>query len=177
MSRADLMKRHFSDTLMEMSKTKRLSEITISDLIQEAGTAKQTFYNHFEDLDDLICYTATRRVYTGKLPAFSKEFLLKTYEYSLAHKDFFKQLPYHTGYNSFRESTVRWLKEYSYSLFINNTMSEAEKLYRKLRIDLYAVGQMDIVIAWFASNMEAPPEILLEAIWDSAPSFMKDMSV
>ena len=160
---------------MEMCKTKRLNEITVSDLIQAADTAKQTFYNHFADMDDLICYSASRRVFSGELPSFSKEFLLKTYEYSLAHKDFFKQLPYHTCYNSFRESTVRWLKEYSCSVFINNTMSEAEKLYRKLRINLYAVGQMDIVLTWFASNMETPPEILLEAVWDSAPSFMKNI--
>ena len=176
MTRPDLMKMHFCTTLMEMCETRSLAEITATELIAAAGTARQTFYNHFSDIDDLICYTASRRLLSGEMPTYSKDNLRSTYEYALQHKNFFRQLPNHTGYNGFRESTVRWLKTTSYPLYIDESMSEYEKTYRKMRLDLYFVGEMDVVLEWFASGMDVPIDTVLEAVWDSAPSFMKRIS-
>lgn len=176
MTKRNLMKQHLSDVLMGLVETRRLTEITTTELIDAAGVARQTFYNHFSDLDDLICYTASRALLAGDQPIYAKENLRKTYEYALGHRAFFEQLPDHTGYYGFRESTVRWLKATSYPIFIDDGMPAEERAYRKLRLDLYFVGEIDVVLEWFASGMEQPVDVLLEAVWDSAPAFMKRVS-
>ena len=35
-----------------------LSTVTVSDIVARAGIARQTFYNHFTDLDELVFFTA-----------------------------------------------------------------------------------------------------------------------
>lgn len=42
------------DTLLAMCKTKKLEAITVSDIINETGISRQTFYNRFRDKNDLI---------------------------------------------------------------------------------------------------------------------------
>ena len=44
----------FADALLFLTQTKKLSAITINDLIIQTGASRQTFYNHFKDKDDLI---------------------------------------------------------------------------------------------------------------------------
>lgn len=51
--RIDLMKQHLCDVLYDMCETRRLAEITLTDVAREAGVSRQTLYNHFIDLDDL----------------------------------------------------------------------------------------------------------------------------
>ncbi|MBM6999722.1 TetR family transcriptional regulator [bacterium] len=174
--RSDLMKAHYSDVLMAMCETRRLSEITASDVIKAAGTARQTFYNHFSDLDDLVGYAASRGLLTGARPVYDKENLRATYEYALAHRSFFNQIPSRIGPNDFRAATIRWLKESSYPLFISNDMPQRERDYRRVRLDVYFVGEVNAIVDWFASDMAMPVDTLLDAVWDSAPAFMKSVS-
>ena len=168
------MRDHLSNALMELCADRPLPEITASDVIARADVARQTFYNHFSDIDDLICYTATRALYSSKQPIYSKDNLRVTYEYAREHKPFFTQLKLHTGPNSFRVAGLRWLEERSFELFAGPDLPEIEREYRRLRMHIYFVGETDAVLEWFAGGMETPPlETFLDAVWDSAPAFMK----
>ena len=174
LSRKNLMKDHLSNTLMDLCADHALADISASDVIQAANVARQTFYNHFSDIDDLVCYTATRALYSAKQPIYSKENLRATYVYASEHKAFFSQLKYHNGQNSFKTVTARWLKERSYELFAGPDLPEIEREYRRLRMDIYFVGEGEAVLDWFAGGMTTPPlETFLDAVWDSAPAFMK----
>lgn len=53
MVRGDYTKQRFVDTFLRMCDTQKLSDITVTSLIAEAHTARQTFYNHFEDINGL----------------------------------------------------------------------------------------------------------------------------
>ena len=56
MSKRELMRKHYCETLLQMCEDQPLSTITVTALIKRADTAKQTFYNNFRDLNDLINY-------------------------------------------------------------------------------------------------------------------------
>ena len=56
MVRGDYTKQRFVDTFLRMCDTQKLSDITVTSLIAEAHTARQTFYNHFEDINGLVSY-------------------------------------------------------------------------------------------------------------------------
>jgi len=73
MAKQELMKRHFRETLMRMCETRRIDDITATDLINEAGVSRQSFYNYFSDIDDAICYTASVPLLTGDAPLFAPE--------------------------------------------------------------------------------------------------------
>lgn len=48
------MKKIFLDTLMEMLKIKPLNAITITDIVNQCGVSRQSFYYYFDDIYDLI---------------------------------------------------------------------------------------------------------------------------
>lgn len=49
-----VIKRVLASTLKEMIEMKSLSKITINDLTQACGVSRQTFYNNFKDIYDLV---------------------------------------------------------------------------------------------------------------------------
>ena len=57
-NKKDLVRRHLAETLMDMcDEGALLSTITVSDIVARADIARQTFYNYFADLDELIFFT------------------------------------------------------------------------------------------------------------------------
>lgn len=93
MVRIDLMKQHLCDVLYGMCETRRLAEITLTDVAREAGVSRQTLYNHFIDLDDLICYAASRPLYSGAHGFTSLQNAERAYELSLGTRDSSRSLP------------------------------------------------------------------------------------
>ena len=51
-----------SESLLILNTTKTLKKITVTDLQKESGISRQTFYNHFLDIDDLIQYTYKKEI-------------------------------------------------------------------------------------------------------------------
>ena len=49
-----VIKRVLASTLKEMAEKKSLSKITINDLTQACDVSRQTFYNNFKDIYDLV---------------------------------------------------------------------------------------------------------------------------
>ena len=59
MNRKELVRRHLAETLMDMcDEGALLSTITVSDIVARADIARQTFYNYFADLDELVFFTS-----------------------------------------------------------------------------------------------------------------------
>lgn len=56
------VKRILADALIELSTEKPLRKITITELVERAGTGRQTFYNHFKDKNDLIYWIYSRTI-------------------------------------------------------------------------------------------------------------------
>lgn len=52
----------FVNALLKMMERKKLSSVTIQDLLDETGASRQTFYNHFKDKNDLVCYIYNNRI-------------------------------------------------------------------------------------------------------------------
>ncbi len=53
------IKEMFADCFLELLEKQSLSTITIQTLLDQTGAARQTFYNHYQDKNDLICYIYT----------------------------------------------------------------------------------------------------------------------
>ena len=59
-----VIKRVLASTLKEMAEKKSLSKITINDLTQACDVSRQTFYNNFKDIYDLVEWIYLKEVVT-----------------------------------------------------------------------------------------------------------------
>lgn len=50
------MKAAICRSASELLTKKRTKKLTVKDIVEECGITRQTFYYHFQDITDLICY-------------------------------------------------------------------------------------------------------------------------
>lgn len=149
-------KQYYCDTLLEMCDSMSLNSITATALIRRAGTSRQTFYNHFKDINDLISYLPLDYLESSGLDFISIENVKKAYEYALEHKSFFAQLPQHKGQNNFRETFIAALEEKFRQAFITNAMMPEERLRCEMSITLVVSGITDLFLAWCEHGLSWP---------------------
>lgn len=61
------MKKYFELGMLKLLEQKSIDEITVSELIEEVGSCKGTFYKHYVDKYDLCC-KCIKNHYYGKIP-------------------------------------------------------------------------------------------------------------
>lgn len=104
------------EALLELAEEMPLRKISVKALCDKAGVARQTFYNHFVDINELISWGPFHYVSAHSEYSYDINGIRAAYEFALAHKGFFAQLPHHSGQNSFRESFVLYVSLISTSM-------------------------------------------------------------
>lgn len=174
MDRKELMRRHLAETLMGMCEEgARLSSLTVSDVVAQADIARQTFYNNFDDLNDLVFYTGSLPLILETAPFADKEATLRVHERCVRHKAFFSQLPEQTGPGSYRERTAAWLRKTYRERFVKPTLPAEERAYREACIDVYVFGSNATFLEWCAGGLVTPVEAIVDALYDMTPAFAK----
>ena len=56
MPKPELTKKLIADALKKLSAHKHLDKISISEIVDSAGLNRQTFYYHFQDKQELVCW-------------------------------------------------------------------------------------------------------------------------
>ena len=51
---ANFTKKAIKDTFISLLKTKPFNQITVKDIVDECGVNRNTFYYHYEDINDLL---------------------------------------------------------------------------------------------------------------------------
>lgn len=59
---AERMKTRLADALWGCLEARRLTEVSVGDVIQEAGVSRGSFYYHFSDLDHLIAWALSQEM-------------------------------------------------------------------------------------------------------------------
>ena len=172
MIRNDLMKRHLSDALYTLCETQVLPDITVTEVAAAAEVSRQTFYNHFADIDDLICYAASLPLFSEKSGFTDLENSRKAYEISLDHKPFFMQLALHSGQNSYRRRYIEFFEQLYGEHFLTDELEPKERAFRELAIKAYLSASIDLYFAWAATGMEAPVDCVVCALQECTPSFI-----
>lgn len=243
MTRRQVMKEHYAAVLMDMCETRRLVDITVTDVVEQAGTAKQTFYNHFADINDLICYVASKPIFSDDYRYVDPECSRRALTESLRHRGFFCQLGTLRGQNNYWETYLAWMKRYYYALEeqavaeeggtrdaqgtreaqgargvdeardpsgadrVDGTgtgeasrpsgaggaggadrpdrpdgadgvpCDERTRQLRRVRIDLYLGGVVEVLKSWYARGAQEPVDMLVQALYESMPDFLRDRFV
>lgn len=106
-SKADIVKHAFCESLEELMRERELTEISINEIVENAGMSRTTFYRYFRDKYELsiwrLEHIVTDPEYTyGSTDAVAsvlKKLILEIGE----HKTYYKKLFAYAGQNSLEE--------------------------------------------------------------------------
>lgn len=164
-----VIKRVLASTLKEMAEKKSLSKITINDLTQACGVSRQTFYNNFKDIYDLVEWIYLKEVVTpiekGKIYDKWQDALTSIFQY-ISENHVFVLNTYRSFGKEFLEKVLRQEIE----LFLSNqvfkkievTKEEAKQV--EFSYSFYTYALVGVGLDWIEKQMPESVEELVERI-------------
>ena len=164
-----VIKRVLASTLKEMAEKKSLSKITINDLTQACDVSRQTFYNNFKDIYDLVEWIYLKEVVTpierGKIYDKWQDALKSIFQY-ISENHVFVLNTYRSFGKGFLEKVLRQEIE----LFLSNqvfkkievTKDEAKQV--EFSYSFYTYALVGVGLDWIEKQMPESVEELVGRI-------------
>ena len=159
---SDLTKKALARALREQLEHKPLNKITVSDVTEQCGVNRKTFYYHFQDLYDLLEWIYTTeaiRVLDGKKDEDTwQQGFLQILEYMRDNR----ALVQNTYHSLSRELLERYLYREMYQLLRGVVDAKAEGLDvseadRASIAHFYKYAFVGLVLDWVQSGMKTEP--------------------
>lgn len=166
---SQITKRALEDSLKKLLLQKPLSKITISDIANDCGINRMTFYYHFKDIYDLIewiCIEETARAINGKKTYETwQQGFLQTFQMVLENKPFISNV-YHS---ISREKIEDYFYAITYDLLIGvieekaagMKVSEADK---KFIANFYNFAFVGLLMDWIKKDMKENPQLIINQL-------------
>ena len=164
---SDITKKAIVTSLKELLLRKPLEKITISDIADDCGINRMTFYYHFHDIYDCLSWAAedtTREALEGYKDYDSwDEGFLHIFEKAKENKPYVISI-----YRSIsREQLERYLYTITYELVNPVVMEEAKGMAvsdtdLKFIVNFYKYSFVGILLDWVAGGMEEDPEKIVD---------------
>ena len=166
---SELTKKALAVSLKKLLSKKELSKITISNITDECGVNRQTFYYHFKDIYDLLEWIYKNEVIDeidNKDEEWQQRFLY-IFKYVLKNKEFVKNT-----YNSISRKYVnKFIYEHTDKLLKNVIDEEAEKESIKVQDEdktfiatFYRYSFVGIIQNWIEEGMKESPKEIIEKL-------------
>jgi len=162
-------KRALAASLKKLLKEKSLDSVTISDIAEDCGVNRQTFYYHFHDINSLVewIYTdeATQALAGKKTSDSWEEGFLRIFEYVNENKEFVYKT-YHS--NSFQH-LLNFLLEQTYNLLFGVIEEKAATLSvreddKRFIADFYKFAFVGLLLDWIDKGMMEEPSRIIEKL-------------
>lgn len=165
----EVTKRALEASLKNLLLQKSLDKITISDITNDCGINRMTFYYHFKDIFDLIewiCVEETARAINGKKTYDTwQQGFLQTFQMVLANKPFVSNV-YHS---ISREKIVDYFYAITYDLLLVVVEEKAAGLRvkegdKKFIADFYNFAFVGLLLDWIKKDMKEDPQVIIDRI-------------
>jgi len=152
-----------SNALKKLATTKHIDKISINEIVEEASLNRQTFYYHFLDKQELICWTYdadTSKLMIGK----DATQLSAVIEYIYSEKEFYR--------SAFTSEAQNGLREHFYKKCYTNCTKEVQAVLgnRKMKegtllqlAHFFAHAVTDCMVNWARTGTDDHlPQLLRE---------------
>lgn len=166
---SDLTKRALEQSLKNLLLQKPLHKITISDIADDCGINRMTFYYHFKDIYDLIewsCEEDARKALEGKKTYDTwQQGLLQIFEAVQENKAFILNV-----YRSVsREQVENYLYKLTYQLLIGVVREQASGMSvreedQDFIATVYKYAFVGLMLDWIKNDMKADPALLVDRL-------------
>ena len=166
---SQVTKRALEQSLKNLLLKKPLSKITISDLTEDCGMNRMTFYYHFKDIYDLVewsCLTDAKRALDEKKTYDTwQQGFLQILEAVQANKPFIMNV-YHCVH---REQVEIYLRPLVEDLILNVVNEEAGGLNvrdedKTFIVQAYSYIFIGIMLDWIKEDMKENPQEIVERL-------------
>ena len=162
------VKKILANALLNLCQKQSLQSITVSQLLKETGVSRQTFYNHFKDKNDLICYIYDTYI----VPDFDEhhmdidfyESLLQTFQNIKNYHKFMKQACQIEGQNCLKDYIVEHCQQFDLKWHQNLYGSDPMPDDLKFATIYHANASSSMTLSWILSNMPVPCEEIVDMI-------------
>ncbi|MBQ4546721.1 MAG: TetR/AcrR family transcriptional regulator C-terminal domain-containing protein [Oscillospiraceae bacterium] len=173
----ELTKKAIADTFMELCETNKVEKITVRQIIETAGIAKQTFYRYFNDKADLMNFVYERQVKITNTRIFSSEKNLydnsiDLLQYILKHKKYFSVIVDYETQNSFPNYFYDSAFEFYCNYLKKNSIDLTEE--NIAIISFNCAGAQKLLINWIKHGMKEEPEQVVNHIINCMPQKLKE---
>ena len=166
---SQITKRALSASLKHLLLQKPLSKITVTDITEDCGISRMTFYYHFKDIYDLVewtCVEDAKRALEGKKTYDTwQQGFLQILQAALKDKVFFTKV-----YNSIsREHVENYLYRVTYGLMIDVVEEKAAGMTvrpedKEFIANFYKYAFVGLTLEWVRTGMKADPAALVERV-------------
>lgn len=163
-------KRKFMEALERVMAEKPIAKIRATDVIEESGLSRQTFYRYFRDIYDLIDWTHLEKT---RLAFELMEVTDDTYQgwvvclrLMARSKAFYQQVITTAGHNSFYNGYYARCQKNLLKMAGGERCCDAALLFS---IRFAAAGITQMIQEWIEGGMEESPETMARLLVESMP--------
>jgi Transcriptional regulator len=162
-------KRALEESLKKMLLKKPLDKITISDIAEDCGINRMTFYYHFKDIYDLVewsCIEDAAKALDGKKTYDTwQQGFLQIFQMVLDNKPFIMNV-YHSVS---REQVEIYLYKLTYDLLIGVVNEKAKDIEvreedKKFIADFYKFAFVGLLLDWIKNDMREDPQQIIDRL-------------
>ncbi|WP_303861016.1 TetR/AcrR family transcriptional regulator [Alkalibaculum bacchi] len=166
---SQLTKVALETSLKNLLLKKPLDKITISDITDECGISRMTFYYHFKDIYDLIEWScieeATKALDGKKTYSTWQQGFLQIFEAVLDNKPLILNV-YHSVS---REQVEIYLYKLTYDLLIGVVNEKAAGMSirsedKKFIADFYKYAFVGLMLEWIRDGMTGDPQLIIDRL-------------
>lgn len=166
MSDSLITKKAIAEAIKDLMKKKDLQKISVSDIVENCGVNRQTFYYHFRDKYDLvdwIYYNEVVSAVTDKR-AFAdwSDVMLAILSIMRREKYFYTNALNVTGQNAFQEYFFSLTKNLIVEII--SAVEDGKKIREEDKnfiAEFYTYGLVGIVVQWARRGMKEEPQELV----------------
>ena len=164
---SQITKRALEASLKKLLTKKPLDKITITDITEDCGINRMTFYYHFKDIYDLVEWVcvedATRILGENKTYDTWQEGFLRIFEAVSENKTFMMN-----AYHSIsRDQVEKYLYSLTYDLMIKVIEDKAKDMQvrdedKKFIADFYKCSFVGVLLEWIENGMKQDPHVIVD---------------
>lgn len=176
---SNITKNALADAMKKLMKRKPFSKISVTDICDECGMNRKSFYYHFKDKYDLVNWIFYVN-FVSEITVHSHEngweLLVAICDLFYKEKDFYRAALMIEGQNSFREYFYETLQPIV-AFFVQDIFPNSEE--QEFFSVFIAEGFLATMICWLSGNSDMPPRKFVGQIRDIiialAANLEKDM--
>ena len=166
---SQITKRALAESLKKLLLEKPLDRITVSDITEDCGVSRMTFYYHFKAVYDLIEWTwlqeAERALDGQKTYDTWQQGFLQIFQLVQENRAFVMNL-YHS---ISREQVERYLYRLTYQLLIGVVEEKSAGMSvrdedKKFIADFYKYAFVGLMLDWIRGGMKGEPQVLIDRL-------------
>jgi len=180
MKQSEETKYELARSVKECMKTAPLERITVTQIAQNCGVTRQTFYRYFIDKYDLVNW------YFEKLLviSFSKmnkgetifESLVSKFNYISEEHVFLKQAFLNDDQNSLKHHDYEFILNF-YSDLINHHYLHSITTEVRFLLEMYCRGSIEMTVDWVVNGRKIPPKKMAELLISAMPLKLQDIFI